>query len=53
MPRKDKSKVLIADDLRQYLAHQYQAEDSPANREIASILHQLQTLPASDLYAEQ
>ena len=49
VPRKDKSEVLIADDLRQYLARQYQA-DGITEGEIAAILHQLQTLPASDLY---
>ncbi|CAI2160181.1 Type-1 restriction enzyme R protein [Serratia fonticola] len=49
VPRKEKSEVLITDDLRQYLANQYQAEGITEG-EIATILHQLQTLPASDLY---
>ncbi|MGL5093633.1 MAG: type I restriction endonuclease subunit R, partial [Aeromonas sobria] len=49
VPRKDNSEVLIADDLRLYLARQYQA-DGITEGEIATILHQLQTLPASDLY---
>ncbi|WP_259559766.1 type I restriction endonuclease subunit R [Shewanella baltica] len=49
VPRKDKSEVLIADDLRLYLARQYQA-DGITEGEIATILHQLQTLPSSDLY---
>lgn len=49
VPRKEKSEVLISDDLRQYLANQYQAEGITEG-EISHILHQLQTLPASDLY---
>ncbi|MBP6122803.1 MULTISPECIES: type I restriction endonuclease subunit R [Providencia] len=49
IPRKDNSEVLIVDDLRQYLARQYQA-DGITDGEINSILHQLQALPASDLY---
>ncbi|MGL5093564.1 MAG: type I restriction endonuclease subunit R, partial [Aeromonas sobria] len=49
VPRKDNSEVLIADDLREFLARQYQA-DGITEGEIATILHQLQTLPASDLY---
>lgn len=49
VPRRDNSEVLIADDLRNYLARQYQA-DGITEGEIAAILHQLQTLPASDLY---
>ncbi len=49
VPRKDKSEVLIVDDLRHYLARQYQAEGITEG-EIATILHQLQSLPASDLY---
>ncbi|MGY4013003.1 type I restriction endonuclease subunit R [Aeromonas molluscorum] len=49
VPRKDNSEVLIADDLRNYLARQYKA-DGITEGEIATILHQLQTLPASDLY---
>ncbi|HHA1281879.1 TPA: type I restriction endonuclease subunit R [Enterobacter asburiae] len=47
--RKEKSEVLITDDLRQYLANQYQAEGITKG-EISHILLQLQTLPASDLY---
>jgi len=47
--RKDKSEVLITDDLRQYLANQYETEGI-TDGEISHILHQLQTLPASDLY---
>ena len=49
VPRKEKSEVLITDDLRQYLANQYQAEGITEG-EISHILHQLQALPASDLY---
>lgn len=49
VPRKEKSEVLITDDLRQYLAGQYQSEGITEG-EISHILHQLQTLPASDLY---
>ncbi|STW01934.1 type I site-specific deoxyribonuclease, HsdR family [Klebsiella pneumoniae] len=49
VPRKEKSEVLITDDLRRYLANQYQAEGITKG-EISHILHQLQTLPASDLY---
>ena len=49
VPRKEKSEVLITDDLRQYLANQYQTEGITKG-EISHILHQLQALPASDLY---
>ncbi|WP_447879978.1 type I restriction endonuclease subunit R [Serratia fonticola] len=49
VPRKEKSEVLITDDLREYLANQYQAEGITEG-EISRILLQLQTLPASDLY---
>lgn len=47
--RKDNSEVLIVDDLRQYLANQYQA-DGITESEITTIVLQLQSLPASDLY---
>ncbi|PTA50134.1 type I restriction endonuclease [Shewanella morhuae] len=47
--RTDKSEVLILDDLRGYLASQYQA-DGITTGEIETIVRQLQTLPASDLY---
>jgi type I restriction enzyme R subunit len=47
--RTDKSEVLILDDLRSYLASQYNA-DGITTGEIESIIRQLQTLPASDLY---
>ncbi|MGL5289889.1 MAG: type I restriction endonuclease, partial [Aeromonas sp.] len=47
--RKDNSEVLIAADLRAFLARQYQA-DGITDGEMATILHQLQSLPASDLY---
>ncbi|MGL4447241.1 MAG: type I restriction endonuclease subunit R, partial [Shewanella sp.] len=47
--RKDNSEVLIATDLRDYLARQYQAEGITEG-EIGRIVAQLQTLPASDLY---
>lgn len=49
IPRKDNSEVLIVDDLRQYLAKQYQA-DGITDGEITRIVQQLQSLPASDLY---
>jgi type I restriction enzyme R subunit len=49
VPRKEKSEVLIADDLREYLANQYQAEGITEG-EISHILLQLQSLSASDLY---
>ncbi|HGM9746662.1 TPA: type I restriction endonuclease subunit R [Proteus mirabilis] len=49
IPRKNNSEVLIVDDLRQYLAKQYQA-DGITDGEITKIVQQLQSLPASDLY---
>ena len=47
--RATKAEVLLADDLRHYLARHYQG-DGITDGEIASILQQLQSLPASDLY---
>lgn len=47
--RKDKEDVLILDDLRHYLAKQYQV-DGITESEIESIIRQFITLPASDLY---
>ncbi|MFL7022882.1 type I restriction endonuclease subunit R [Enterovibrio norvegicus] len=47
--RADNTEVLILDDLREYLASQYKA-DGITDGEIDSIIRQLQTLPASDLY---
>ncbi len=41
--------MLITDDLRQYLANQYQAKGITKG-DLSHILHQLQALPASDLY---
>ena len=41
--------VLIKDDLRQYLANRYQSYDITEG-EIESVIRQLETLPASDLY---
>ena len=41
--------VLIRDDLRQYLANRYQSYDITEG-EIESVIRQLETLPASDLY---
>lgn len=41
--------VLIKADLRQFLASRYQA-DAITDREIDAIIHQLEYLPASDLY---
>jgi len=43
------SDVLIKKDLRAYLAKQYKAANITSG-EIDSIIHQLETLPASDLY---
>ncbi|SDL69330.1 type I restriction enzyme, R subunit [Geoalkalibacter ferrihydriticus] len=43
------SEVLIKDDLRAYLARRY-AGDSITEGEIDSIIRQLETLPANDLY---
>jgi len=43
------SEVLIKDDLRTYLAKQYQSANITSG-EIDSIIHQLETLSASDLY---
>lgn len=45
----DKEQVLILDDLRHYLAKQYQA-DAITESEIEAIIRQITTLPASDLY---
>lgn len=47
--RDDQEQVLILDDLRAYLAKQYQA-DEITEGEIEQIVHQLTRLPASDLY---
>ncbi|MGF1792895.1 HsdR family type I site-specific deoxyribonuclease [Photobacterium profundum] len=47
--RTDKEDVLILDDLRHYLAKQYQV-DGITESEIESIIRQFTTLPASDLY---
>ncbi|EPS3401454.1 type I restriction endonuclease subunit R [Vibrio vulnificus] len=47
--RPDDTEVLILDDLREYLAAQYKA-DGITQGEIETIVRQLQTLPASDLY---
>ena len=47
--RKNNEQVLISDDLRTYLASQYQA-DGITSSEIDSIIRQLATLPATDLY---
>ncbi|PML77547.1 type I restriction endonuclease subunit R [Enterovibrio norvegicus] len=47
--RAHNTEVLILDDLREYLASQYNA-DGITDGEIDSIIRQLQTLPASDLY---
>ncbi|ODS04437.1 type I restriction endonuclease subunit R [Vibrio scophthalmi] len=45
----DKTQVLILDDLRAFLAQQYQADDITGN-EIDTIIRMLTSLPASDLY---
>ncbi|MDE1311366.1 type I restriction endonuclease subunit R [Vibrio aestuarianus subsp. cardii] len=45
----DKTQVLILDDLRAFLALQYQADDITGN-EIDTIVRMLTSLPASDLY---
>ncbi|WP_434999602.1 type I restriction endonuclease subunit R [Vibrio scophthalmi] len=45
----DKTQVLILDDLRAFLAQQYQADDITVN-EIDTIIRMLTSLPASDLY---
>ncbi|EKF9476435.1 type I restriction endonuclease subunit R [Vibrio cholerae] len=49
VPRANEAEVLILDDLRHYLAEQYKA-DGITSGEIETILCQVQTLPASDLY---
>jgi type I restriction enzyme R subunit len=46
---RDKSEVLIKADLRQFLAKRY-AEDNITSGEIDSIIKQIESLPASDLY---
>jgi len=43
------SDLLIKEDLRAYLAKQYKTANITSG-EIDSIIHQLETLPASDLY---
>jgi type I restriction enzyme R subunit len=47
--RTEPAQVLIVDDFRRYLAQQYQQEGITPS-EIQSIIRQLQSLPASDLY---
>lgn len=47
--RASNSDVLIKDDLRQFLAAQYAVDNITAN-EIESIIQQLESLPALDLY---
>lgn len=47
--RADKTQVIIEDDLRRYLATQYQS-GGITDSEITRIIRQLQALPASDLY---
>lgn len=49
VPRANEAEVLILDDLRGYLNAQYKA-DGITSGEIETILRQVQTLPASDLY---
>ncbi|EKF9137750.1 type I restriction endonuclease [Vibrio cholerae] len=49
VPRANEAEVLILDDLRGYLNAQYKA-DGITSGEIETIVRQLQTLPASDLY---
>ena len=46
---RDKSEVLIKSDLRQFLFEKY-AEDNITSGEIDSIIKQIESLPASDLY---
>lgn len=46
---RDKSEVLIKTDLRQFLFEKY-AEDNITSGEIDSIIKQIESLPASDLY---
>jgi len=43
------TEVLIKDDIRQFLSDKYQADDITAG-EIDSIIKQIESLPASDLY---
>jgi type I restriction enzyme R subunit len=47
--RSDKEQVLILEDLRNYLAKQYQG-DGITESEIDTVVRMLSTLPASDLY---
>lgn len=47
--QRDKSEVLIKDDLRAFLRQRYQHADI-TDGEIESIIRKLETLPASDLY---
>lgn len=46
---RDKSEVLIKADLRQFLFEKY-AEDNITSGEVDSIIKQIESLPASDLY---
>ena len=43
------TEVLIKDDIRQFLSDKYQADNITAG-EIDSIIKQIESLPASDLY---
>jgi len=47
--QRNKSEVLIKDDLRAFLQTRYQHANITTG-EIDTIIHQLETLPASDLY---
>lgn len=47
--QRDKFDVLIKSDIRQFLTEKY-AEDNITNCEIDSIIKQIESLPASDLY---
>lgn len=46
---REESEVLLKDDLREFLYNQYQ-KDGITTNEIASIIRQLESFPASDLY---
>ena len=46
---RDAAQVLIADDLKQYLSERY-ATDGITQNEIDSVLRDIESLPASDLY---
>ncbi len=50
LPAREPEEVLLKDDLRSFLTRCY-AQDQLTNNEISSIIRQLETYPAADLYS--